>query len=303
MLKEISLSFVAGIITFVSPCVLPLIPAYIFYITGVKADETIENKSRYILRIILFISGFTAVFVTLGVLTGLLSFTVKNIRQYLNIFFGIIVIIFSFHFMGIINIFFLNTEKKFNFSKLPTGYLGAFLIGMAFAAGWTPCVGPVLGSILGLVASGNSILKGIILLFVFSLGLGAPLIITAMFFNYIQPVVNFLKRNSNKIKVISGIFLFFIGILILLGTLSNITIYAAKFAYFLESSMPMSNYIFSVLLIFIGLLFLLFMMRNKKISIPLISFSVFFLIIGIFNLFNILPLLNLLINYLTYSGL
>ena len=309
MIKEIVLAFIAGIITFVSPCVLPLIPAYIFYITGLKADEIIEDKLRYILRIIFFISGFTVIFVSLGIITGVLSSsfehikTVNNIKQYLNIFFGLLVIFFSLHFIGIIKIFFLNTEKRFNFSKLPSGYLGTFLIGMAFAAGWTPCVGPVLATILSLVAAENSIFKGTILLFIFSLGLGLPLAITAMFFNYVQPVVNFLKRHSNKVKIISGIFLFFIGILILSGSLSVITSNISRFAYFLEDTLPISNYIFSGILLVIGLLFLIPIIKNKRISISMAFFCFLFLIIGILNIFNILPLLNLFIQYLRYKGI
>lgn len=303
MIKELILSFLAGIAAFISPCVLPLIPAYVFYITGLKASEKVEDKLKYIIKILLFVLGFSIIFVTLGIITVLLTFTVKNIRFYLNIIFGIIIIIFSFHFMGIINILFLNKEKRFEFNKIPSGYIGSLLIGMAFAAGWTPCIGPVLGSILGLVATGDSITKGVILLSIFSLGLGLPFIITALFFNYMNPIINFLKKHSKVSQIISGIILLFIGILILLGSLNSINIYLNKFAYYLEDTMPTSNYIFSIILIILGLLFIIPMFIKKKFFIAMIIFFILFLTTGILNLINILPLLKLFIKYLSYQGL
>lgn len=304
MIKELVLAFVAGIVTFLSPCVLPLIPAYIFYITGVKADtEEKEDKIKYLIKILMFILGFTIVFVVLGVITVLLAFTVKNIRFYLNIVFGVLVIIFSLHFMGLISIFFLNYEKRPNLSKVPSGYLGSILIGMAFAAGWSPCVGPILGSILFFVASKGSIIKGIIQLFIFSLGLGIPLLITALFFNYVQPMVNFLKRNTGKVKFISGLFLFFIGILILSGTLSNITMYLNKFAYFLEKNIIISNYILSIILFLMSIAILIPVFLKKKIILINLIFANIFIILALLSIFNIFSLIQILINYFEFEGL
>ena len=285
MFREYLLAFSAGVITFLSPCVLPLIPAYIFYITGLKADSRIENRFDYTAKILLFILGFTLVFMTLGLLTGILSFAFQGVKQILNIIFGIIVIVFALHFMGLFNIFFLNYEKRLNIEKIPSGYLGPLLLGMAFAAGWTPCVGPVLGSILGLVASGSSIIKGAVLLFIFSMGLGLLFLVTALFFNSLKPLVDFLKRNSARVKFVSGIILFIIGLLILSGTLNNLNILLAQFAYFLEASQPASDIIFSFILLSVGLMFVIIMFIKKKFSITLTIFSLVFILLFILVFF------------------
>lgn len=302
MTKEILLSFIAGIVVFISPCVLPLIPAYIFYITGLKAEEKIDNKLQFFIRILFFVLGFTIIFTALGIITALLTFMAGNIKYYLNILFGIILIIFSIHFLGFINIFFLNYEKRFVISKLPSSKIGILLVGMSFAAGWSPCVGPMLGSILALVSNEESIIKGIFLLIIFSLGLGIPLIITAMFFNYATPVLNYLKKHSNIIKIISGIFLFLVGILLLFNAINNLQIFMFNFAFYLEESMPYSNYIFSIILIIISILFLLLMIFNKKLPKSFMFFFIFFFILGLLNLFKILPLLDLFIKYITLSN-
>ncbi len=302
MTKEIILSFIAGIVVFISPCVLPLIPAYIFYITGLRVEDKVDNKLQFFIRILFFIFGFTIVFTVLGIITALLTFIAGNIKYYLNIIFGIILIIFSIHFLGFINIFFLNYEKRFTFSKLTSSNIGVLLVGMSFAAGWSPCVGPMLGSILALVSNEESIIKGIFLLIIFSLGLGIPLIFTAMFFNYVTPLLNFLKKHSNVVKIASGIFLFLIGILLLFNAINNLQIFLFNFAFYLEESLPYSNYIFSIILIIISILFLLFMIFNKKITVSFMILFFLFFILGLLNLFNILPLLDLFIKYITLSN-
>ena len=299
MFKETILSFIAGTAVFISPCVLPLIPAYIFYITGLRVEEKVDDKLKFLIRIIFFIIGFTIVFTILGIITALLTFQAGNVKKIINIIFGIILIIFSLHFMGLINIVFLNYEKRFNFIKLPEGNTGTLLVGMAFAAGWTPCVGPLLGSILALVSTGDSIIRGIILLIIFSAGLAIPLIITAMFFNFVNPLLSFLKKHSNIFVKISGLFLFLIGILLLFNAINYLPILLFKFGFFLEESMPISNYIFSCILLVISLIFLLLMIFRKKLSIALTIFFLFFLILAILNFFNFLPLMNFLIKYIT----
>ncbi len=299
MIKDIILSFGAGIAVFISPCVLPLIPAYIFYITGLRVEEKVDNKFQFFIRIMFFIIGFTIIFTALGIITALLTFTSGNIKQVINIIFGIILIIFSLHFAGIINIFFLNYEKRFNFTKLPASNIGTLLVGMAFAAGWTPCVGPLLGSILALVSTGDSLIKGIILLLIFSLGLAVPLIITAMFFNYVNPLLTFLKKHTNTVKKISGLFLFIIGVLLLFNAINNLPALLFKFGFFLQDSIPISNYIFSFILLIIGILFLIPMLINKKFSITLLVIFIIIVIISILNYLNIFPLLIFLIKYIT----
>ncbi len=268
-----------------------------------KASEKIENKKEFLFKIILFIVGFAAIFIILSIITSLLFYSMHNIRFYINIIFGVIIIIFAFNFLGVINILFLNMEKKFNFKSLPAGYISAFLIGMSFAAGWSPCVGPFLGGILGLVSSNESMIKGIILLIVYSLGLGIPLILMALFFNYLNPVVIFLKKHSNIIKIISGFFLLIIGILILFGALNQINSYSIKFASYLKKAMPLSDYIFSFILFLIAFLFLLRIILKKKMLIGSLIFIFLFILLGILNLLKIFSLLEMFISYLTYQGL
>ncbi|MBN2545957.1 MAG: hypothetical protein JXB50_09175 [Spirochaetes bacterium] len=310
-------AFFMGILSFISPCVLPLIPIYIFYITGLKASEKIDNKNIYLFKILMFIIGFSLIYVFLGLLISILTFFANqavfkfnigeklislSIKDMINIFFGIIIIIFSLHFMGIIKIFFLNVDTRMNVDSSKKGFFSPLLMGMAFAAGWSPCTGPFLGSVLGLVASRNSIGKGVFLLIFYSLGIGIPLIITALFFNYIKPFVDFLKRNSERVKLIGGIFLLLFGILMIFGLFGNISSYIFKFAYFLEDSLPLSNYIFSSIIISGGLFFIILSLILRKKYIIYLSIAAVLLIIGVLSIFNVLPVINWLIKYLTYTG-
>ncbi len=303
MINLLIMSFVGGLITFVSPCVLPLIPAYVFYITGLKLDDKSGNKRGYILNIVLFIIGFTIVFVTLGILTGLLFFLVKGIRFYLDIIFGIIIVIFGLHFMGLLRIFFLNAERRFDMTAVKIDFAGSLLMGMAFAAGWTPCIGPVLGTILGLVASQGSLVRGIILLTVFSLGLGIPLFITALFFNNLKPVLDYLKKHSTVIRIVSGLFLILIGILIIFGSLNQINIFLARFSTFMENHPRLFNMILTGIFIVPGLIILaVSFIRSGRIRLIPLIFSILFIITGFLIFIDLIPVLKILINYFRYGG-
>lgn len=315
-------SFFMGFFSFISPCVLPLIPVYIFYITGLKVDQKVDNRSFYLFRIFMFISGFTLIYVALALLVSTFSFLLNrwsasfylgsllikiSFKEIINIFFGLIVIVFALHLTGIIKLMFLNIDTRINVKSEKDSFFGSFLMGMAFAAGWSPCTGPFLGTILGVVATGNSMVRGVVLLLFYSLGIALPLLLTALFFNYVKPIVDFLKRKSDLIKIISGVILLFFGIMMIFGLFNSVSSFIFKFAYFIEDTMPVSNYIISSIILIFSLIFFffslkVFCLKRMKIGLILFLFFVFFFVVGFLSMLNILPVAKLLINYLTYTG-
>ena len=169
-MTQLFIAFGAGLISFLSPCVLPLIPGYISYISGSSLNELLEKKTINILPIILFAVGFSFVFISFGATASFLGSVILNNSYELRIASGIIIIIFSLHILGIINVNFLNYEKRV-YTEKRSGLFSSILVGMAFGFGWTPCIGPILGSILALASTEQSLNKGILLLVFYSLGL------------------------------------------------------------------------------------------------------------------------------------
>ena len=177
-------AFTAGLISFLSPCVLPLIPSYMAFITGISLEELSghDNLKKVRLSVVwnslLFIGGFSSIFIAMGAsATFIGTFLQENIRWF-EIIGGIVVIILGLHFVGVFKLKFLERERKFHLKSKPLGLLGTFVVGMAFGAGWTPCVGPILGSILTLAATTQDVTKGILLLVFYSLGLGIPFLLS-----------------------------------------------------------------------------------------------------------------------------
>ena len=186
------IAFGAGILSFFSPCILPLIPAYISFITGLSLDElrlpgdksrNIENLQKILRQTILFVLGFSFVFVALGATAGYLGDVISQHEKMIRIIGGSVIIFLGLHVTGVFNIRQLEYEKKLHLSSKPANIFGAFLIGMVFAIGWTPCVGPALAAILGLAGTQKTIGKGIMLLSAYSIGLGLPFILTALAMN------------------------------------------------------------------------------------------------------------------------
>lgn len=216
-------AFIAGVLSFFSPCIIPLIPSYISYITGITfgelTQETLPGKIRLLtaLHSIFFILGFTAVFVTLGLSFTLMgSFILKNSRMIEKIG-GIIVILFGLQIAGIVKLNFLQREKRFEIKTKPLGYLGSFLVGATFSLGWTPCVGPILSSILILSSTAGEAKQGAALLLSYSMGLGLPFFISGILVNNFLGYFGRIKRYLRVISVISGIFIVIVGIMILTG--------------------------------------------------------------------------------------
>ncbi|SKA12895.1 cytochrome c biogenesis CcdA family protein [Selenihalanaerobacter shriftii] len=214
------MAFGAGLISFLSPCVLPLIPTYITYLSGVSVDE-IKNKQesnrfnkKLYLNSIMFVLGFSAIFILLGMSATFIGRFMLQNQSIIRKISGVIVIIFGLHMTGIIKLSFFYKEKKVHYRPNKVTAISSFLLGMAFSAGWTPCIGPILSSILIYASSSQSLWLGGGLLATYSLGLAVPFLLTAVFINYLSNYLNRLNKYLNKISIVSGIFLIIMGVLI-----------------------------------------------------------------------------------------
>jgi cytochrome c-type biogenesis protein len=234
MTQDVTLlaAFAAGFLSFVSPCVLPLIPGYISFVSGVSLEEMRSDagartaaRGHVFLTSLAFVVGFSIVFVALGAsATAVGTFLFSRLPLFSKIA-GVILIIVGLHTMGAFRLAFLETEKRVQAQRKPAGPLGAMLVGIAFAFGWTPCIGPILGGILAIAGSKSTITEGVTLLAVYSLGLGIPFLITSLainrFFNFSRRIRNYY----HAIEVTSGALLIAIGVLILTGQLTLIVRY------------------------------------------------------------------------------
>lgn len=212
------ISFLEGIITFISPCLLPMLPIYVSYFAGGEAEKTMAKTLKNALG---FVMGFTVVFVALGALAGTFGALLVKYRVALNIVTGLVVIFFGLNFMGI---FKLNLFKGVNnpLAGKQLGFFSALLFGMIFSIGWTPCVGAFLGSALMLAAMEGHTLTGIFMLLSFSLGLGVPFVISAILIDKLKSAFNFIKKHYTVINTVCGILLVVIGILMMTGVLGKV---------------------------------------------------------------------------------
>jgi cytochrome c-type biogenesis protein len=224
-------AFAAGFLSFVSPCVLPLIPGYISFVSGVSVEEMrgdvppSTSRLQVFLTSLAFVIGFSIVFVALGAsATAIGKFMFARLPLLSKIAGGIL-IVFGLHTMGVFRIAFLEAEKRVHSQRKPAGPLGAMLVGVAFAFGWTPCIGPILGGILAIAGSKNSVGEGITLLAVYSLGLGIPFLLTSLAINQFFGAAKRIRRYYHAIELVSGALLIAIGVLIITGQLTIITRY------------------------------------------------------------------------------
>ena len=231
---ELIVAFGAGLISFLSPCVLPLIPGYISYISGSSFKELVEKKSINLFPIILFTIGFSIVFIIFGAASTFLGQVLLQNSYELRIAAGLTIIVLSLHIIGIINIKFLNYEKRIQ-TNSNTSIYSPILIGMAFAFGWTPCIGPILGSILVLAATEESLNKGILLLFSYSLGLAIPFILSGYLIQRFLIFSKNFKKNINLVSKIGGIILLITGLLILTNQLQALGYYLLNIFPFLQN--------------------------------------------------------------------
>ena len=231
---EFFIAFGAGLISFLSPCVLPLIPGYISYISGSSINELVEKKNINLIPIILFTVGFSIVFMIFGTASTFLGKIFLQNSIELRIAAGLVIILFSLHIIGIINLKFLNFEKRIE-TKTNNNFYSPILIGMAFAFGWTPCIGPILGSILVLAATEENLTKGILLLFFYSFGLAIPFILSGYLIQKFLIFSKNFKKNINLVSKGGGIVLLITGILILTNQLQGLGFYLLGIFPFLQN--------------------------------------------------------------------
>jgi cytochrome c-type biogenesis protein len=231
---ELIVAFGAGLISFLSPCVLPLIPGYISYISGSSLNDLIDKKEVNLIPIILFTLGFSIVFVIFGAASTFLGQVLLQNSYELRIIAGLTIIFLSLHILGIINIKFLNYEKRIQ-TNTNTNFYSPILIGMAFAFGWTPCIGPILGSILVLAATEESINKGILLLIFYSLGLALPFILSGYLIQKFLIFSKNFKKNIHLVSKLGGFILLITGVLILTNQLQALGYYLLNIFPFLQN--------------------------------------------------------------------
>ncbi len=228
------LSFVAGIVSFLSPCVLPLIPGYLSFICGTDL-ENLQKKSKYFIleKSLLFVFGFSIIFILLGASSTFFgSFLLNKSNIFSNVI-SIIIIIFGLYLLGIVKFNFLNKELKFYISKYSNSFFFPLIVGMGFAFGWTPCIGPILGSILALASLENTLIQGIFLLITYSIGLGIPFVLAGYYMGNFLVFSKKARKFISKIQKISGLVLIVTGILILTSKLQSIGFYLLEALPFL----------------------------------------------------------------------
>jgi cytochrome c-type biogenesis protein len=225
-------AFGAGVVSFLSPCVLPLVPGYLSIISGFSLDQLKEAKEARLTRIVLvnslmFIVGFSITFISLGVSATWLAGILASERTLLNRVAGVVIIVFGLHLTGIIKIPFLYQDKRFHNVAKPRGAWGALVLGLAFAFGWTPCIGPTLGGILGLAATKETAAQGGLLLAIYSAGLGVPFLLTSIGLNRFLSFYGRFKRHFHTVEVVSGALVVVIGVLILTNNMTQLNGYFA----------------------------------------------------------------------------
>ena len=226
------IAFGAGFLSFLSPCIIPLIPAYIMYITGTYSEEELGKKRIFALsRTLGFVLGFTIVFVILGLSVssiGQSNFFKAN-KGLITQISGILIILFGINMLGLLKLGFLNKEVKFKAPKKMTNWFGSTLMGMAFAAGWTPCFGPILGTIVLYAGTQDTLAKGVYLLIAYSIGLAVPFILTALFINAFSGLVKKSDKILKYTSKISGIILIIFGLAMFFGQIEKLTNILTKY--------------------------------------------------------------------------
>lgn len=207
------ISFLEGIITFVSPCILPMLPIYISYFAGGQSDkkQTLKNAAGFVL-------GFTIVFVALGAFAGVIGGLLQRYETIVNLVTGAVVVILGLNFTGIIRIGFLNSSKKANVEFEQIGFCTSVLFGIVFSVGWTPCVGAFLGSALMMASQEGTVAAGILMLVLYSAGLGIPFILSALLLDRLKDTFRIIKNNYRIVNLVSGIFLIVVGVMMMTGT-------------------------------------------------------------------------------------
>ena len=239
-MEEVSLfaAFLAGVLSFISPCVLPLIPGYLSFVSGVTLDEmrgtgaivaSAGARRRAVLMSVAFVLGFSIVFISLGASATAIGALLMEHLSLLGKVAGVIIILFGLHMTGVLRIGWLYSEKRIQTGKKPAGFFGAVLVGIAFAFGWTPCIGPILSAILFVAAAQETVGQGVQLLAVYSAGLGVPFIATSLAINKFLAASARIRNYYHTIEVVSGILMVMVGVLIFTGRFTIIAQYLTPY--------------------------------------------------------------------------
>jgi cytochrome c-type biogenesis protein len=215
-------AFVAGLLSFLSPCVLPLVPSYVGFITGMTLPEVSGRRRAALLHALLFVAGFSLVFVLLGASATALGRALNYYQVWLQRIGGVLIIVFGFLCLGVFKVGILNQERRVHLDHKPVGYLGSALVGVAFGAGWTPCIGPVLGAILGLAATTSDVTRGMQLLAVYSAGLALPFLIAAVAVESFLDWFQRFRRYLPWVMRLSGLILIVVGVLLVTGEFTRL---------------------------------------------------------------------------------
>lgn len=229
-------AFLGGLISFLSPCVLPLVPGYVSLISGASVEELQQQDARLMRSVmmnsLMFILGFSIVFLSLGAAATTVGHALRTHMSLMSKIAGVIIIIFGLHLTGLVPIKALFADKRLHGLKGNSTMVGAFLVGFAFAFGWTPCIGPILGTILGFAAAEDTVGKGVLLLAIYSLGLAIPFLLTSLGIDRFLAFYGRFRRHLHKVEVGSGILLIFIGVLIFSRHFTIINTWLSHFAFF-----------------------------------------------------------------------
>jgi cytochrome c-type biogenesis protein len=224
-------SFMAGLLSFLSPCVLPLIPSYVTFITGMSLDELQRSRRVVLIHSLLFIAGFSLIFLALGATATVFGRVLLVYRDWISRIGGILIILFGLYLLGVLNVGFLARERRVHVADKPAGYLGTLLVGIAFGAGWTPCIGPILGSILILTSSTADLGRGLVLLSAYSLGLAIPFLAASLALHHFLSAYGKARKHLVWISRAGGVLLICIGLLL-------VTNYFTLLAAWLQSLTP-----------------------------------------------------------------
>ncbi len=224
LMPAVLVSLLAGLISFLSPCVLPIVPPYLAYMSGISLDSSaVKSNLKVVIVAAFFVMGLSTVFLILGAAASSFGILLLGYKDLLTTIAGLLIMCFGLHFLGIVRIPLLNREVRFDVGDKGGSFFGAYLLGLAFAFGWTPCIGPQLGAILSLAANEASLYKGMILLSFYALGLGIPFLIVAAFLSKMGNTLLFFKRNFELIERIMGLLLWTVGLLMLSGGFTDLS--------------------------------------------------------------------------------
>ena len=222
-------AFTGGLLSFLSPCVLPLVPSYVTFITGLSLDDVQAQRRTALIHGLFFVLGFSIIFVLLGAGATLLGQLLRFYSGWISRIGGVVIIIFGLYLMGIINISFLSEERRMHFSNKPVGYFGTTLVGVAFGAGWTPCIGTILAPILVLAGSEESLSRGITLLVAYSLGLAVPFLLAALAVDRFLAFFKRLRKQVYMLQRVAGAIMVALGLLMVSGRFTVIAAYLTRF--------------------------------------------------------------------------